>query len=129
MGDGETYRGSGDPLADLRKLFEDVQTCCLHNPVFTPDDVHHIVKWIGDETTGCDSQTIVLVRLKSEENDAWRAPWGWFTQGEDYTGHGCQCGAATVKGDTLQELARNMTDWDLETLITNADTRVVPDDF
>ncbi len=102
-------------LDDLKQMFEDVERCCLHDPVWRPDDVDTIVKWYGDHETGSESSSQVLVRLKNK--DRWSREWGYFEQSEDYTGHGCQCGSYTARDSRLGGLLSGVDDWKLTELL------------
>lgn len=96
-------------LEALAGAFEYVSGCCLHNPLWGPDDAVEVLGWTwnGDGCSGagpkevyCDSGQDVIVRL----NDG---AFGYFTESEDYTGHGCQCNAFAGKYPTLEALWRD----------------------
>lgn len=93
-------------LEDLTELFKVVDGCCLMNPVFRPEDVESVLAWHGDRQSQSESQSLVLVKLKDGK-------FGLFSQGEDYTGHGCQCGSATITEDRLASLLSGIDEWDL----------------
>lgn len=93
-------------MSDLSEMFEVVTGCCLHDPVWKPEDVAQEISWTGDRQNGSDSSSIVIVRLKD-------STFGLFTQGEDYTGHGCQCSSFTAKEPTLAKLLGHLGDYDL----------------
>lgn len=93
-------------VSDLRDMFNEVKNCCLHDPQWTPDDVQKIVLWHGDRTTGSESSSLIIAKLKDGK-------WGLFTQEEDYTGHGCRCGSMSVKEDTLHKLITHLSEYEL----------------
>lgn len=100
----------------LEKMFGYLQDCCLHSPVWTPVDVDRVLcsvwarygpPWndsnvpgeYGNWKDGTDNQSYTVVLLKDGR-------FGLLSEDEDYTGHGCQCGAATGTYDTLDDLLR-----------------------
>lgn len=97
-------------MSDLTAMFQTLLGCCLHNPQWTPDQVEQEIAWIGDRELGSESQSLVIVQLTGGQ-------WGLLTQSEDYTGHGCQCDAMTVKAATLRDLLTHLTDHELCDLI------------
>jgi hypothetical protein len=102
----------------LETMFGQLQGCCLHSPVWTPVDVEKVLcsVWQGDESggwtdsaipeepygnwkTSTESGSYTVVRLKDGR-------LGLLSESEDYTGHGCQCSAATNAYDSLDDLLR-----------------------
>lgn len=101
----------------LEVMFGSLQNCCLHTPVWTPVDVAEVLAsvWNGDESggwrdckapaeygnwkDGSDSTSYTVVRLKDGR-------FGLLSESEDYTGHGCQCSAATNTYESLDDLLR-----------------------
>lgn len=100
----------------LEKMFGYLQNCCLHSPVWTPVDADRVLcsvwRQYGDTWNesgvpdldygggwkdGTDSESYTVVLLKN----GW---YGLLSENEDYTGHGCQCGAATNTYQTLNGL-------------------------
>jgi hypothetical protein len=98
-------------VSDLEELFKDLEQCCLHEPVWHPADVDRELAWYGDRSTGSESSSIVIVRLKSSKPGA--PEYGLLTQSEDYTGHGCQCDSMTVKEASLAKLLAHLDDLEL----------------
>lgn len=92
----------------LRLAYDSLAACCLHDPVWSPDDVAEVLclVWSGDDSGGdwkpgektcTESQSYAVVRLSDGR-------YGLLAEGEDYTGHGCQCDSATTIHATLDEL-------------------------
>lgn len=95
-------------INDLRGTYESLADCCLHNPVWSPDDVTAVLCtiWTGEDTgeqwkpgekTCTDSASYTVVKLSGER-------YGLLAEGEDYTGHGCQCNSATSVYGSLDDL-------------------------
>lgn len=102
---------------DLKVMFGSLQGCCLHNPVWTPVDAAEVLcsVWNGDGSGGwadckvpaeygnwkdySDSTSYTVARLKDGR-------YGLLSESEDYTGHGCQCSAATNVYASVDELLR-----------------------
>jgi len=100
----------------LEIMFGRLQGCCLHSPVWTPVDVDAVLcsvqdsdgtwtdstapegEW-GSWKNGTDSSSYTVVRLKGGR-------YGLLSESEDYTGHGCQCDAATNAYESLSDLLR-----------------------
>jgi hypothetical protein len=100
----------------LETMFGSLQDCCLHSPVWTPVDVDKVLcsvhdadgewrdstppadRW-GAWKTGTESTSYTVVRLKDGR-------FGLLSESEDYTGHGCQCTAATNVYDSVNDLVR-----------------------
>lgn len=100
----------------LEHMFSYLQSCCLHTPVWTPADVDRVLcsiwseysgQW-ADSTTpgeyggwkgGTESESYTVARLRDGR-------FGLLSESEDYTGHGCQCSAATNVYATLNDLLR-----------------------
>jgi len=98
-------------MSDLEEMFKDLESCCLHNPLWRPDDVQRVIKWHGDRQTGPDSSSIVIVRLKTPPI------FGLLVQSEDYTGHGCQCNSATSRRHTLASLLTRLEEYELAEIL------------
>lgn len=105
-------------MSDLRDMFQELLGCCLHEPQWTPDDVHGIIAWNGDRQTGPESSSIIIVSLKKP--DGPRDGYGLLTQSEDYTGHGCQCGSMTVREPSLSGLLAHLDDYEIAKLLGGA---------
>lgn len=99
-------------IRDLESAFVSLAACCLHDPLWTPADVESVLgsAWRGDESGGwqrggygdkdaAESQSVTVVRLKDGR-------FGLLDESEDYTGHGCQCGASATAYASLPELQR-----------------------
>ena len=95
-------------IEDLRSTYDSLAACCLHDPQWSPDDVTEVVAmvWEGDDTGGMwkpgektcsESESYTVVRLKDGR-------YGLLAEGEDYTGHGCQCSSSTAVYGSLDEL-------------------------
>lgn len=102
---------------DVEQMFGYLQGCCLHAPVWTPVDITEVLcsVWNGDGSGGwtdsgvpgeygswkdsTESSSYTVVRLKDGR-------YGLLSESEDYTGHGCQCDAATNVYDSLDDLLR-----------------------
>lgn len=104
-------------MSDLEEMFKELLRCCLHEPVWTPDQVTRELKWIGDRQTGSESSSIVLVRLRARDGQRYGADYGLLVQYEDYTGHGCQCSSMTAREETLAKLLSHLDDYDLHKVI------------
>lgn len=98
-------------LEALPDLFQYVTGCCLHNPLWGPEDAVEVLGWTwngeydGGNGTGPkrawnESGQDVIVRLRD-------GAYGYFNESEDYTGHGCQCGSFAGKYPTLEDLWRD----------------------
>lgn len=100
----------------LEVMFRQLQGCCLHTPVWTPVDVDRVLcsvwdsyggSWrdsavpgeYGDWKDSTESESYTVVRLKDGR-------LGLLSESEDYTGHGCQCTAATNAYESLSDLLR-----------------------
>jgi hypothetical protein len=102
----------------LEVMFGQLQGCCLHTPVWTPVDVAEVLcsvqktdgygDWkdsaafdgtYGSWKDGTDSSSYTVVRLKDGR-------LGLLSESEDFTGHGCQCSAATNAYGSLDDLLR-----------------------
>jgi len=101
----------------LEIMFGSLLGCCLHSPVWTPVDVDRVLCSIWDSyggewqdctapeqqydnwKGGTESSSYTVVRLKDGR-------FGLLAESEDYTGHGCQCSAATIIGDSVADLVR-----------------------
>jgi len=103
-------------MSDLDDMFRVLTGCCLHNPQWQPGDVDKIVRWVGDRSTGCESSSIVIVRLQWNAQEK-RCDYGLLTQSEDYTGHGCQCGSMTVRETSLYKLLSHLDEYELAKLV------------
>ncbi len=109
-------------MSDLSDMFDVIRGCCLHDPQWLPDDVEKIVRWEGDRQNGPESSSIVIVRLKPQDGEEyWQRGYGLMTQGEDFTGHGCQCDSMTVREKTLAKLLTHLDDSELGVLIGGKD--------
>lgn len=97
-------------MSDLEEMFMELRSCCLHDPQWLPEEVDREITWVGDRKTGRESESIVIVMLKSRE-------YGLLTQCEDYTGHGCQCGSMTVREPTLSKLISHLADYEVERVL------------
>lgn len=106
-------------LSDLELMFQELLRCCLHQPVWTPTDATEVLcsVWHGDDSggwadclpdgaDGCyswktcsESSSYTVVQLKD-------GGFGLLSESEDYTGHGCQCGAATSTYSSLDDVLR-----------------------
>lgn len=95
-------------LDDLKEHFKYLESCCLHEPVWTPGDVTEILfaiqsdgssSWTVGWEGGSETSVIVVVALKDG--------YGLLSSGEDYTGHGCQCGSFTGKYEKLSQLFKD----------------------
>lgn len=100
-------------ISDLSADFASLLNCCLHNPVWTPQEVSRILFIVNDESrnysttgkarwaegpkSGTESESITVVQLLD-------GGYGVFEESEDYTGHGCQCSSRTSRHDTLTDL-------------------------
>jgi hypothetical protein len=103
-------------VKELDAVFRYLETCCLHQPQWRPLDVESVLAGVqhsyggdwepvtvedGDGyvswKNGTDSESAFAVRLKD-------GGYGLLCEGEDYTGHGCQCSAFTGRYGTLAEL-------------------------
>lgn len=104
-------------VSDLTEMFSALEGCCLHKPQWRPDDVLREITWHGDRQTGCESSSIVIVRLKPQPGQQWPGDFGLLTQSEDYTGHGCQCNSMTVREPTLAKLLPHLDDYELLRLL------------
>ena len=100
------------PIAEcqgLAEMWERCVGCCMHAPVFDIADVDQACyRWSGGEygdawkdgAKQCtESNSYAVVQLKDGR-------FGVFLEGEDYTGHGCQCSSATSVHATLDEAVR-----------------------
>lgn len=101
----------------LEIMFRQLQGCCLHDPVWTPVDAVRVLcsvqsDYCGDGWKDCtapdaygtfkdstDTNSYTVVRLKDSR-------FGLLSESEDYTGHGCQCNAATGAYDSVSDLLR-----------------------
>jgi len=98
-------------MADLATEFQSLEACCMHEAQWRPPDVKDVVAWRWESPEGYGSEDqVILVRL----NDGG---YGLLTSSADTTGHGCRCGANTVRAATLHELVRHMTDYELLDLL------------
>ena len=103
-------------VKDLEAVFRSLEDCCLHQPQWRPIDVETVLAgvWRGyegnwqpvtvDDPDGypswkpeTESESAFAVKLKDGD-------YGLLHESEDYTGHGCQCGAFTGRYDGLREL-------------------------
>jgi hypothetical protein len=101
---------------DVELMFGSLTGCCLHNPVWTPVDIAEVLCSVEDSggwtdctrpsedayqqwKRGTESTSYTVVRLKDGR-------YGLLEEGEDYTGHGCQCDASTNVYDSLDDLLR-----------------------
>jgi hypothetical protein len=121
----------------VREAMEALDSCCLHNPPFGPDDIneevwavssgeyregHGLFGFSKGWEFGPESSQHALVLL-------WDGNYGYVHASEDYTGHGCQCGAyAAVIGpdpaavwDQIEEYQRDEVRQAVESLYA-ADT-------
>jgi hypothetical protein len=97
--------------ADLREMFRDLEGCCLHEPQWKPEDVQQIICWHGARAAENESSSTVVVMLTNGRG------YGLLTQSADYTGHGCQCTAWTVKEPSLHLLLGHLDNYELDELI------------
>jgi len=110
-------------LDNLRKEFQKLLGCCLHYPVWTPDDVSSIIIGVQSEYAGWTVVEGPYVKDIGSESESYTivqltdGNLGLLEEGEDYTGHGCMCGSFTGKYASLMEL--------LESGITNNAAREV----
>ena len=102
-----------DTVSELEEMFTTLLGCCLHSPAWMPSDVASEIVWEGDRQTGSESSSIVVVQLKGQP-----PAYGLLTQGEDYTGHGCQCGSFTAREDSISKLLGHLDNYDLIRLLT-----------
>lgn len=124
----------------LEVMFGSLLGCCLHNPTWTPVDVDKVLcsiwnryseEWqdcaapegqYGAWKDGTDSISYTVVRLKDGR-------FGLLSESEDYTGHGCQCGAATSVYGSLGDLLRfGIEEWASEARQVLAQRLAVPGD-
>ena len=99
---------------DLDEMFDILKVCCLHDPQWYPQDVEKEIAWAGDRWTGSESESVVIVKLKNGN-------YGLLTQGEDYTGHGCQCDSMTVTEADLYRLLGHLNEHEILMLISDGD--------
>lgn len=99
-------------MSDLDDMFKILEGCCLHDPQWYPADVEKEIAWGGDVQTGSESESVVVVKLKD-------GTFGLLTQGEDYTGHGCQCDSMTVKEQSLYTLLGHLNEHEILLLIAD----------
>jgi len=105
---------------ELTDLFTYLAGCCLHTAQWAPPEVAEVLwagwRGCGDEDyqpmpkTESESDSVVVVRLAD-------GSFGLLVEGEDYTGHGCQCASYTNRYATLGELLRfGITEGDRESI-------------
>lgn len=111
-------------LKHLETMFRSLQSCCLHQPPWTPVDAETVLCSVqnqyGDSwkdstppgtddypswKDGTDSASYTVARLRDGR-------YGLLAESEDYTGHGCQCQASAAVYDGLDELLRMGVDDD-----------------
>ena len=98
-------------MEDLAEEFSSLESCCLHEPQWRPQDTEKIVAWWYDSPEGYgSSDEVIVVKLKG-------GGYGLLTASSDTTGHGCQCGSHTVRADTLSRLLSHLTEHELLDLI------------
>lgn len=109
---------------DLREVYDGLAACCLHERLWSPDDVAEVLAmvWCGDESGGWQEGT-----KQSTESTAYTAVkladgrFGLLSDSEDYTGHGCQCTSSTAVYGSLDELlAMGVPEDDARQAITTA---------
>lgn len=100
----------------LEVMFRQLQACCLHDPVWTPVDVDRVLCSVqsgygggwkdctapddyGTFKDGTETSSYTVARLKDGR-------LGLLAESEDYTGHGCQCNAATGAYESVSDLLR-----------------------
>lgn len=111
----------------LETMFGQLQNCCLHRPTWTPVEVAEVLCSVqntdgeggwkdslvpegdyGNWKDGTESTSYTVVRLKNGR-------YGLLSESEDYTGHGCQCAAATNVYTSLDDLVRlGVEEWQAE---------------
>lgn len=102
-------------VTELDAVFRYLENCCLHEPQWRPLDVESVLAGVqhgyGDEwkpvtfedagyvswKDGTDTESAIVVKLKD-------GGYGLLHESEDYTGHGCRCGAFTGRYDSLEDL-------------------------
>ena len=101
-------------LDNLRTELRKLLSCCLHNPAWDPDDVFNVLvgvqRYFGCEWTVVSGEHIKDVYSDSESYtvvELGDGMLGLLEEGEDYTGHGCQCGSFTGKYVDLEDLLAN----------------------
>jgi hypothetical protein len=96
-------------MEELAAHFRLLEGCCLHQPVWKPDDADEVLfaiesgdgeGWKAGWYGGSEYSVYVVVRLKE-------SGYGLLHSQEDYTGHGCECGAFTGRYDHLSKLFRD----------------------
>lgn len=98
-------------MGDLAGEFESLESCCLHDPQWRPLDVTGVVAWRQESPEGYGStDQVILAELKG-------GGFGLLTSSSDTTGHGCRCGAHTVRADTLAGLLGHLTEYELLDLL------------
>lgn len=97
-------------LNDLPVEFEELESCCLHEPLWRPQDAAEVLVWRFEGGDYAETEQVILVRLEA-------GGFGLLTSSSDTTGHGCQCGAHTVRADTLAGLLGHLTEYELLDLI------------
>jgi hypothetical protein len=103
-------------MSDLDEMFSVLKSCCLHDPQWHPEDVDKEIAWGGDHATGSESESVVIVKLKDNN-------YGLLTQGEDYTGHGCQCDSMTVIESSLYTLLGHLNEHEILMLLNSEDRK------
>lgn len=100
-------------VSDLTHTFAALENCCLHDPQWRPSQVAAIVCYRTFQRTDDDRffSVIVIVTLRN-------AQYGLLLESQDYTGHGCECGAMTVTEPTLAKLLSHLQDGELTALLT-----------
>jgi hypothetical protein len=95
-------------VKELESAFSELSRCCLHSPVWTPVDVDSVLCCLRTSYSGwqqcgtdrigeSDGESYTVVKLKN-------STFGLLSESADYTGHGCQCGAATSAYDNVRDL-------------------------
>jgi len=106
-------------LSDLDSIFTQLTDCCLHKPTWTPGDAVGVLASVQNDDSVWSDESGVWTDCKMDEYGNWKAGtdsgsytvvqlrdgrYGLLSESEDYTGHGCQCGAATGVYSSLRDL-------------------------
>lgn len=103
-------------MDDLFDEFKALEGCCLHDPQWKPVDVKDILVWYHTSPEGYGStEQIIIARLED-------GGFGLLTSASDTTGHGCQCGSATARSETLHDVLRHLTQDELIKVLANRET-------
>ena len=90
-------------LEDLAGEFSSLEDCCLHEPQWRPGDAAEVIVWRWESPEDwASTDQVILARLED-------GGFGLLTSSSDTSGHGCQCGAHTVRADSLAALLAHLT--------------------